>query len=317
MALFKFFQKKRQLTYYILLGIGFALLGIGFASSCRDSQPSHNEPLPLHNEPLHSSDNWKNPEEIASTNKPAKVLFVFLHGTTMNGKKHRDSKVINDMQQKFPDWHFMLPNGAYPADATLCRVMGTEFQHDPSKRQFVSLKCIESIMRKVYDKPSLSIEKWETLYKQNKSSFNEMSTELERESRPLMELIKKKQKILNLTNKDTIIAGYSQGAMLGLHLTLTQKEPFLGMVNFSGFLVEPKEYKNNATPIYFINGTLDKIIPIATLETAKEQLAKKGIKPVFEKLDGQDHVVYLSNNLEKWLRQLRYTLPRRNHRGRA
>lgn len=227
---------------------------------------------------------WKVHFELYST-KPAKKLLVFLHGTYENGYTYMEE--LKWLHHQLPDWHFMAPHGAEPADDALARGVGWDPKADGNeKRQFLSLACVEHLIKTGNQQPPLSVETLKALMQKEKPALEQMSKELEQKSQPIMEMIRKKQKELNLTNKDTIVAGFSQGAMLGLYLTLTQKEPFCVMVSFSGLLIEPKVYKNNATPIYFIHGNDDKVIPVRTIEIGAEQLSNKGINVIKVKFDG-------------------------------
>ncbi|WP_341793158.1 MULTISPECIES: dienelactone hydrolase family protein [unclassified Rickettsia] len=90
----------------------------------------------------------------------------------------------------------------------------------------------------------------------------------------LAEIIKQKQAELNLTNKDTIIIGFSQGTMIGLYLTLASQEPFLCSIGFSGLLVAPTECINKSTPICLIHGELDEVVSISEMDNAAKYLSK-------------------------------------------
>jgi len=78
----------------------------------------------------------------------------------------------------------------------------------------------------------------------------------------LENVIAEKQTELNLTNKDTIIIGFSQGTMIGLYLTLIQQEPFACMVGFSGRLIPPPECINKSTPICLVHGEQDEVVDV-------------------------------------------------------
>lgn len=90
----------------------------------------------------------------------------------------------------------------------------------------------------------------------------------------LAEIIKQKQAELNLTNKDTIIIGFSQGTMIGLYLTILQQEPFLCSIGFSGMLIIPQECVNKSTPICLIHGELDEVVSISEMDNAAKYLSK-------------------------------------------
>lgn len=107
----------------------------------------------------------------------------------------------------------------------------------------------------------------------------------------IMETIQAKQKALNLGNNNTIIIGFSQGAMLGLYMTFTQKEPFLATISFSGLLLRPLQCINPDTPICLIHGLLDQVIPIEALDNAVAYLEQYHIRYSSHRLSGLDHTI--------------------------
>lgn len=78
----------------------------------------------------------------------------------------------------------------------------------------------------------------------------------------LEEIIKNKQQDLGLTNKDTILIGFSQGTMIGTYLTLSQDEPFAALVAYSGRLIPPANISNKKTPICIIHGMDDEVVDV-------------------------------------------------------
>jgi len=93
-----------------------------------------------------------------------------------------------------------------------------------------------------------------------------------------LEIIKAKQKELGLTNADTILVGFSQGSMMGMYLTLIQKEPFAAMVSFSGMLLPPAELNNIATPFCIIHGAEDEIVSAKESSNTAKYLKKNNIE---------------------------------------
>lgn len=77
----------------------------------------------------------------------------------------------------------------------------------------------------------------------------------------VMDIIKKKQISLGINNDNTIIFGFSQGTMMGIYLTLIQKNPFASMIGFSGKLLPPVNLSNIKTPLCLIHGEQDEVVP--------------------------------------------------------
>lgn len=100
---------------------------------------------------------------------------------------------------------------------------------------------------------------------------------LEKASRALSAIISEKQKSLGLENEDTILFGFSQGAMAAIYLTLSAEKPFYATVACSGISVEPEKISNKDTPIFLVHGEEDEVVDVSYLEEAKKSLAGKGI----------------------------------------
>lgn len=77
------------------------------------------------------------------------------------------------------------------------------------------------------------------------------------------------------------LVGFSQGAMLALHIALRRPAKIAGVVGISGMLVSPQsligELKSKP-PISLIHGTEDDVIPIAALDGATIALKSTGLE---------------------------------------
>jgi phospholipase/carboxylesterase len=96
------------------------------------------------------------------------------------------------------------------------------------------------------------------------------------------ELITKKQQELELTNKDTILVGFSQGSMMAVYLTLTTKDPYGSTIAFSGRLIKPTNLENKATPICIIHGKEDDVVFSSEADILSKYLEENHVK--YEKL---------------------------------
>lgn len=90
-------------------------------------------------------------------------------------------------------------------------------------------------------------------------------------------MIKEKQEQLGLENKDTTLIGFSQGAMLGVNMTLAAEQPFAATVAYSGKLIAPQEIVNKKTPICIVHGMEDDVVPVSEAKYMKEFCDKLGI----------------------------------------
>lgn len=107
----------------------------------------------------------------------------------------------------------------------------------------------------------------------------------------LKEIIKNKQRELNLTNKETIIIGFSQGTMMGLYLNFTEAEPFNCVVGFSGRLIPPQECINKSTPVCLVHGVLDDVVDISCMDEIIEYLKKCNIQHTSYKVQNLAHSI--------------------------
>lgn len=105
------------------------------------------------------------------------------------------------------------------------------------------------------------------------------------------EIIKLKQDQLNLSNKDTVLIGFSQGTMMSLYLNLIQEKPFAAVIGFSGLIVPPALPVNIKTPICLIHGENDNVININELTRTKEYLQQIGNEPEIYALDNLSHSI--------------------------
>ncbi len=77
-----------------------------------------------------------------------------------------------------------------------------------------------------------------------------------------------------------VLAGFSQGTMLALHVGLRRSIAPAAIVGYSGLLAGP-EHLGEITarpPVLLIHGEADDLIPVDALHVAREQLAAAGVQ---------------------------------------
>ncbi len=103
----------------------------------------------------------------------------------------------------------------------------------------------------------------------------------------LLDLIENETKKLNLTFKDVILIGFSQGAMMSMQCLLTNHEQLGAIIGYSGALREENiaaaddqilngKHKFSDTPILLVHGQQDEVVPFQSLERSKNILNKIG-----------------------------------------
>ena len=103
----------------------------------------------------------------------------------------------------------------------------------------------------------------------------------------LLNLIETEAKNLDLTFKDTILIGFSQGAMMSMQCLLINKHQFGAIIGYSGALrtenVEAAKlqiingkHKYADTPVLLVHGKQDEVVPFQSLENSKNLLNEIG-----------------------------------------
>ena len=108
-----------------------------------------------------------------------------------------------------------------------------------------------------------------------------------RASLGLLGLIDNEAEKLNLTFKDVILIGFSQGAMMSMQCLLINHEQLGAIIGYSGALKEENidaandqilngKHKYSDTPVLLVHGEQDEVVPFQSLEKSKYLLNKIG-----------------------------------------
>ena len=103
----------------------------------------------------------------------------------------------------------------------------------------------------------------------------------------LLNLIENEAEKLNLTFKDVILIGFSQGAMMSMQCLLINHEQLGAIIGYSGALRQENieaandlilngKHKFSDTPILLVHGEQDEVVPFESLERSKNLLNKIG-----------------------------------------
>ena len=103
----------------------------------------------------------------------------------------------------------------------------------------------------------------------------------------LLGLIDNEVKKLNLTFKDVILIGFSQGAMMSMQCLLINNEQLGAIIGYSGALkkenidaandlISNGKHKYSDTPVLLVHGEQDEVVPFQSLEKSKYLLNKIG-----------------------------------------
>lgn len=78
---------------------------------------------------------------------------------------------------------------------------------------------------------------------------------------------------------DTVLAGFSQGAMMALHAGFALETPLAGILAFSGAFVPPEGFGPTAPkpPVCLVHGALDVVVDPRASAEAERELAAAGV----------------------------------------
>lgn len=95
-----------------------------------------------------------------------------------------------------------------------------------------------------------------------------------------------------LTEKDMLVVGFSQGAMMTLHVGLRRQSPFAGLISHSGMLIGESLLASEIRarpPVLLTHGTMDDVVPVGALAAAKAALTSSGVAVDAHEIPGLGH----------------------------
>jgi phospholipase/carboxylesterase len=94
---------------------------------------------------------------------------------------------------------------------------------------------------------------------------------------------------LGLPPERLVLAGFSQGAMLALHLGLRRSVPPAAIIGFSGLLAAPPPEGGARPPVLLTHGDADTVIPVSALFAAAGALGRAGVPLQWHLARGMGH----------------------------
>ena len=96
----------------------------------------------------------------------------------------------------------------------------------------------------------------------------------------------------DLTPDRLVLVGFSQGAMMSLHVALRRPEPVAGVVAISGRLLRPEALTTEITvrpPVLVMHGDQDPVVPFEDLAKAGDALVRAGLPTYAHVMPGTGH----------------------------
>ncbi len=144
--------------------------------------------------------------------------------------------------------------------------------------------------------------KW---FSMNSDNLDEWETEFAKNSSQIMSYVDSVKNSKNLSYRDVIFSGFSQGAMLSLSLGIHNNVK--AVVAFSGLILSPDKFLKNAdTKVLLAHGSNDSVIPVSAVDFTKSALEKFNIDTKVAIAPGLDHAIngYLLDQAVDFLRDL-------------
>jgi phospholipase/carboxylesterase len=92
--------------------------------------------------------------------------------------------------------------------------------------------------------------------------------------------------------EQTLLAGFSQGAMMALHVGLSLQRPLMGIIGFSGALLPPEGFGTDSvakSPVCLVHGDRDEVVDPAHSAEADTMLCAAGYEVHYHVSPGVGH----------------------------
>ena len=193
----------------------------------------------------------------------AKQLVVFLHGYGADG---------NDLIELGRQWRAVLPDAAFVSPNAHERCPGA-----PMGRQWFALSAARGV--------------------DDERTADDRLRGADAAKPVIDAYLDEELAKYGIDESRLALVGFSQGAMMALHVGLRRKRAPAAIVGFSGLLVGPerlpearaRDSKGNPPPILLIHGDQDPMIPVDAMFIAAEQLAAAGVPTQYHLSLGVGH----------------------------
>lgn len=209
-----------------------------------------------------------------SSDKAPKKLFFMLHGSGGTAKDIISLAPMIKNSSKEQDFVVIAPNARISSSEKECGLQWFEIEK--------------------YYKPELFEKEPNSLSLEEKQAFYNMSKGISKESDRLNDILDYCQELFGLEDKDSVVLGYSQGAMMAIDMTLSRKSPVSAVVSVAGavvppFLEEQKQRQVSSPDFLILHGCKDKVVNYNSSEYTKNLLVKMGLKGKKIGLKGMSH----------------------------
>lgn len=191
--------------------------------------------------------------EIGAARDEAEVCILLMHGLGADGHDFADVAQVITQAVLPRKWRFVLP-------------------HAPSQPVTINMRMSMPAWYDIIDLSHPRAVNWDTV----QESHERVETMIE--SEPAEQLI---------------LAGFSQGGAMALHVGLNCSRSVAGILVMSGYLLEsddrPCPVKRTEIPIGIFHGSSDPVVPVSAAERTVEALQQAGYSPSMKSYPGLEH----------------------------
>ena len=193
--------------------------------------------------------------EVGAGREEAEVSIILMHGLGANGEDFADVAHLLSRSALPRKWRFVLPH-AEEMPVTINNGMTMPAWYD-----ILSMEHPRDVTWSTVDRSQQQIEKL-----------------IELENAPR-----------------TILAGFSQGAAMALHVGLRNQSKIDGILAMSGYLIESEEEPapkpEGSLPIAIFHGEDDEVVPLRAATMALASLRAAGYEPAYQSYADLPHSV--------------------------
>ena len=143
------------------------------------------------------------------------------------------------------------------------------------------------------------------------SSHAQAAAGLERSAQDLSEFVDQRLAYEGLSPQAVALVGFSQGAMLSLHLAPRRAEPIAAVIAISGQLLQPERLVAETSakpPVLVMHGDRDEVVPFPEMTATCNVLVGAGFETYGHVMEGAGHTI-AQDGLATALAFLTKTLP--------
>jgi len=194
--------------------------------------------------------------EIGASREDAETTVLLMHGLGADGHDFADVAEILCRSAAPKKWRFVLP-------------------HAPEMPVTINMGMRMPAWYDILDMSQPREVDWESVAKSQAAIVALMETE---------------------AAEKIVLAGFSQGAAMAMHVGLRTERPIAGILMMSGYLLESEgqpcpKTTPESPPIGIFHGSADQVVPLSAAERTQDALADAGFSPTMKIYQGMEHSV--------------------------